>query len=49
MDTAIALNLPAKQPSQPAIYYNEVRFELLKLIRNRSYLFSMIGFPVVFQ
>jgi ABC-2 type transport system permease protein len=27
---------------------NEARFELLKLSRNRSYLFSMIGFPVIF-
>jgi ABC-2 type transport system permease protein len=48
MATAIALNVPAKQPSLRNIYYNEVRFELLKLSRNRSYLFSMIGFPVVF-
>src|SRR5271163_682155 len=30
------------------IYFNEARFELLKLSRNRSYLFSMIGFPVIF-
>src|SRR5579859_7461853 len=35
-------------PSLPRIYFNEARFELLKLSRNRSYLFSMIGFPVVF-
>jgi ABC-2 type transport system permease protein len=32
----------------PVIYFNEARFELLKLSRNRSYLFSMIGFPVIF-
>ena len=32
----------------PVIYFNEARFELLKLARSRSYLFSMIGFPVVF-
>jgi hypothetical protein len=32
----------------PTIYFNEARFELLKLSRNRSYLFSMIGFPVIF-
>ncbi len=32
----------------PAIYFNEARFELLKLWRNRSYLFSTMGFPVVF-
>src|SRR6201994_1653798 len=35
-------------PSLPQIYFNEARFELLKLSRNRSYLFSMIGFPVIF-
>src|SRR6201994_4218847 len=35
-------------PSLPRIYLNEARFELLKLSRNRSYLFSMIGFPVIF-
>ena len=34
--------------TMPVIYFNEARFELLKLSRNRSYLFSMIGFPVVF-
>ena len=44
----IALNRPRTQPSTPRIYFNEVRFELLKLSRNRSYVFSMIGFPVVF-
>jgi ABC-2 type transport system permease protein len=32
----------------PVIYFNEARFELLSLSRNRGYLFSMIGFPVVF-
>ena len=46
--TAAALDLPHTQPSQPRIYFNEIRFELLKLSRNRSYLFSMIGFPVIF-
>src|SRR5271154_6046302 len=44
----IALNLPGTQPSLPRIYVNEARFELLKLSRNRRYLFSIIGFPVVF-
>src|SRR5580658_10222521 len=34
--------------TMPVIYFNEARFELLKLSRNRSYLFSMIGFPVIF-
>src|ERR1700685_3406802 len=48
MATTIALNLPRTQPSLPRIYFNEVRFELLKLSRNRAYLCSMIGFPVVF-
>src|ERR1700721_2534088 len=38
----------AVAPSMPRIYFNEARFELLKLSRNRSYLFSMIGFPVIF-
>ena len=46
MATAIAL--PQTQPSQARIYLNEIRCELFKLARNRSYLFSMIGFPVVF-
>jgi ABC-2 type transport system ATP-binding protein len=46
MATAIALNVT--RPSMPRIFFNEARFELLKLSRNRSYLFSMIGFPVVF-
>jgi ABC-2 type transport system permease protein len=36
------------QPSLSRIYINEARCELLKLGRNRSYLFSMIGFPVLF-
>jgi ABC-2 type transport system permease protein len=44
----LALTMLRTQPSLPRIYFNEVRFELLKLSRNRSYLFSMIGFPVVF-
>jgi ABC-2 type transport system permease protein len=35
-------------PSMPRVYFNEVKFELLKLVRNRSYLFSMMGFPVIF-
>ena len=37
--------MPRTQPSLPRIYFNEVRFELLRLSRNRSYLFSMVGFP----
>jgi ABC-2 type transport system permease protein len=45
---AVALDLPRTQPSLPRIYFNEIRFELLKLSRNRSYLLSMIGFPVAF-
>jgi ABC-2 type transport system permease protein len=48
MATTIALNMPRTQPSLTRIYFNEVRFELLKLSRNRSYIFSMFGFPVVF-
>src|SRR3984885_1680362 len=46
MATAIAVH--RTEPSLPRIYFNEARFELLKLSRNRSYLFSMIGFPVIF-
>jgi ABC-2 type transport system permease protein len=46
MATAIAIH--RTQPSLPQIYFNETRFELLKLSRNRTYLFSMIGFPVIF-
>jgi ABC-2 type transport system permease protein len=48
MATTIALNLPQTQPSLARIYLNEVRFESLKLSRNRAYLSSMISFPVVF-
>jgi ABC-2 type transport system permease protein len=44
----IALSMPRTQPSLPRLYFNEVSFELLMLSRNRSYLFSIIGFPVVF-
>jgi len=49
MATAVtnALDLPHTQPSLPRIYFNEVRFELLSLSRNRGYILSMIGFPVV--
>jgi ABC-2 type transport system permease protein len=46
MATAIAVHRP--QPSTARIYLNEARCELFKLARNRSYLFSMIGFPVIF-
>jgi ABC-2 type transport system permease protein len=46
MATAIATH--RTQPSLSHIYFNEASFELLKLSRNRSYLFSMIGFPVIF-
>jgi ABC-2 type transport system permease protein len=45
---AIALDRPGTQPSLPRIYFNEVRFELLKLSRSRSYIFSIFGFPVMF-
>ncbi len=45
---AVALNLPRTQPSRARIYFNEVHFELLKLSRNRSYIFSIFGFPVIF-
>ena len=38
----------ATRPSQLRIYFNEARFELLKMSRNRSYVFSMFGFPVIF-
>jgi len=48
MATTIALYLPRTQPSLPRIYFNEVRFELLRLSRNRAYLCSMVGFPVIF-
>lgn len=36
------------QPSQLRVYLNEVRFELLRLSRTRSYIFSIFGFPVLF-
>jgi ABC-2 type transport system permease protein len=44
----IALDLPRMQPSRLRIYFNEVRFQLLSLSRNRSYVFSIFGFPVLF-
>ena len=43
---AIALDLPRTQPSRARLYFNEVRFEILRLSRNRSYIFSTFGFPV---
>ncbi len=46
--TAFPPALPRTQPSLASIYVNEVRFELLKLSRLRSYVFSMFGFPVLF-
>src|ERR1700730_6322523 len=45
MATAIAIN--QTQPSLPRIYFNEARFELVKLSRSRAYVCSMIGFPVL--
>ena len=45
---AIALDLPRTQPSRARLYFNEVRFEILRLSRNRSYIFSTFGFPVLF-
>jgi ABC-2 type transport system permease protein len=47
MATTIALNLPRTPPSAARIYFNEVRFELLRLSRSRAYVCSMIGFPVL--
>lgn len=48
MATTADIALPGARVSLLRIYLNEARYELLKLARNRSYLFSMIGFPVVF-
>ena len=45
---ATAVQLVSPHASSLRIYFNEARCELLKLVRNRSYLFSMIGFPVIF-
>jgi ABC-2 type transport system permease protein len=39
---------PRTQVSSLRLYANEARFEILKLARNLGYLFSMIGFPVIF-
>jgi ABC-2 type transport system permease protein len=36
------------QPAKWRVYFNEVRFELLRLSRTRSYVFSICGFPVLF-
>jgi ABC-2 type transport system permease protein len=44
----LALSSPRRQTSAARTYLQEIRFELLSLSRNRAYLFSMIGFPVVF-
>lgn len=46
--TGIAVDLPRRQAPLPRLYFNEVRFELLKLSRSHSYVLSMFGFPVVF-
>ena len=45
---AVALDLPRTRPSQARIHWNEVRFEILRLSRNRSYVFSTFGFPILF-
>jgi ABC-2 type transport system permease protein len=44
----MATTIILRQPSRAHIYVNEVKCELLKLARNRSYLFSIMGFPVIF-
>jgi ABC-2 type transport system permease protein len=48
MATSVSVAIPQMKASSSRIYFNEVRFELLKMARNKSYLFSMIGFPVIF-
>jgi ABC-2 type transport system permease protein len=45
---AVVLDLPRTQPSRARIYFNEARFEILRLSRNRSYIFATFGFPVIF-
>jgi ABC-2 type transport system permease protein len=47
MSTAVVA-LPRTRISRVQLYANEARFELFGLTRNRGYLFSMIGFPVIF-
>jgi len=48
MATTAVLALPQTRVSRLRLYTNEIGFELFKLARNKSYLFSMIGFPVIF-
>ena len=47
-NATVALAPRRTQPSVTRVHVNEVRFELLKLSRNRSYVFSIFGFPVLF-
>jgi ABC-2 type transport system permease protein len=46
----VATSLAVYHPrfSSALIYLKEAKYELLKLARNRSYLFSIMGFPVIF-
>lgn len=48
MATTATITPPSTRASLLPIYINEARCELLKLARNRTFLFSIIGFPVVF-
>lgn len=46
--TAAVVSYAKTRPSALGLYANEIGFELLKMVRLRSYLLSMLGFPVVF-
>lgn len=44
-----ALHLPAvSQPSSTRIFLNEIRYEIIRALRTRSYSLSAIGFPILF-
>jgi ABC-2 type transport system permease protein len=46
--TAAIATLPRTTPSLPRVYAKEIRYELIKLARNRAFTLSTTGFPVIF-
>ncbi len=46
--TGVMTTLPRTAPSLPRVYGKEIRYELVKLARNRAFALSTTGFPVIF-
>ncbi len=47
--SSTTLNLPAvRRPSSLRIFLNEIRYEVIRALRTRSYSLSAIGFPILF-